>query len=145
MDAQRLVAATAMADAIVEATQFGLRLYPENRICVEDERVSAVVRFVLEDGNEAYPVELAVGHTHVLVGPRAVPVAPGTTQAHVEDLARACAPDLATCDYCGEAAPVAGLLPVPAGASVPVLLLCQPCSAFLADTFPSAHFVTLES
>lgn len=146
MDAQYLVGATAMADAIVAATRFGSDLYPQNAVCVEDERVSEVVRFVLDDGNEAYPLELAVGHTHLLIGPQARAVPPGLRSTDVDGIARACAPAYAVCDYCsGPVAPVAGLLPVPAGASVPVLCLCESCTTFLADTFPSAHFVGLES
>jgi hypothetical protein len=142
MDAQHLVGATAMADALVAATRFAGTLYPENRQCVEDERVSAQVRCALNDGDEVFPVDLAPGHTHVLVGMRAVPVAPDVQQVAADALARGCAPAVAPCVYCsGPLAPVAGLLPVPAGACVVVLCLCQPCKAFLADTFPLAHFV----
>lgn len=143
MDAQHLSGATAMADALVAATQFAGPLYPTNRVCVEDERVSAQVRYVLNDGDEVFPLDLAPAHTHLLVGARAVPLAPDVHQAAADAVAAGCAPALAVCDYCsGPVAPVAGLLPVPAGACVVVLCLCQPCKAFLADTFPSAHFVS---
>ncbi len=133
----------ALADALVEATRFGRRLYAANAVCVEDERISTQVQFALADGNEAYPVDLALGHTHLLVGVRAVPVAPGTPQAAADALARGAAPAWAACDYCAQGVtPVAGLLPVPAGASVVVLLLCGTCRTFLADAFgPSAHFI----
>jgi hypothetical protein len=145
MDGQPLLVAGAMADAMTAATQFGETLYPDNVVCVEDERVSDLFRFLLDDGDEPFPVQLAVGHTHMLISGRAVPVAPGTTQAATDAAVRACAPAYAVCDYCsGAVAPVAGLLPVPAGAQVAVLCLCEPCRAFLADTFPSAHFVSLE-
>ncbi len=101
--------------------------------------------YILDDDGEAYPRQLAVGHTHLLIGLRAVPVAPGTPTADADALARAAAPRWAACDYCsGAVAPVAGLLPVPAGAQVAVLCLCDLCHAFLADTFPSAHFISLE-
>lgn len=136
----------ALADALVEATRFGGRLYAANAVCIEDERISEQVRFALADGNEAFPVDLSFGHTHLLVGVRAVPVAPGTAQAAADALARGAAPAWAVCDYCTQGVtPVVRLLPVPAGASVVVLLLCGTCHAFLADVFgPSAHFIKPE-
>ena len=138
-------AVSALADALVEATRFGERLYECNAVCVEDERISTQVLFAVNDGNEAYPVDLALGHTYLLVGVRAVPVAPGTPRAAADALARGAAQPWAVCDYCtGHVAPVGGLLPVPAGASVVVLVLCGVCRAFLADAIPSAHFIDLE-
>lgn len=137
--------AAALADALVEATRFGGRLYDGNAFCVEDARISEQVRFVLDDGNEAYPVDLALGHTYLLVGVRAIPVAPGTARATADALARGAAPAWTVCDYCtGAVAPVAGLLPVGAGASVAVLLLCGTCRDFLTDAMPSAHFIATE-
>lgn len=143
MDAAHLAGATAMADALVAATQFAGSLYPKNRCCTDDERVSEQVRYMLNDGDEAFPVDLAPGHTHVLVGARAVPLAPGVGHSAADAVVRGCAPTVAPCDYCsGPVAPVAGLLPVPAGACVVVLCLCQPCNDFLTDHFRSAHFIS---
>lgn len=134
-----------MTDAMVAATQFGGTLYPQNVVCNDDERVSERVRWLLSDGDEQFPVELAVGHTHLLVGARVLPLAPGTPTATVDAAVRGAAPTHAVCDYCaGDLAPVAGLLPVPAGACVAALLLCGTCRDFLTDAFPSVHFVPVE-
>jgi hypothetical protein len=133
-----------MADAILAATQFGHVQYPENVVCNDAEQVSRAVLLALQDGDERFPVDLVTAHTYVLApsAGRAVPVAPDVPRSAVDALAWACAPDVAVCDTCPRGlAPVAGLLPVGAGAVVVVLALCRDCTSFITDVFSSAHLI----
>jgi len=140
-------ASVALADAIVEADRWSHRLYPDNGWCAsEDFRLERLLFHALGDGAEPYTDELdGFGWTQIAVfaAGRVVQVAPGSTQADADAAVRAVAPTLAVCDYRGgDVAPVAGLLPLPAGALVVVASLCVVCFTEVRATFPNAHFIT---
>lgn len=139
-------AVTAMADATHAATQFSGRLYPKNWVCTSlSEAVSEAVRRALDDANEQWGLDFDFAQPFVLVPSVGFgkEVWPDSRRAFVDALARLRVPRLAACDTCSRGvAPVAGLLPVPAGAAVVVLALCSACFTFLAcDAFPSAYFL----
>lgn len=124
----------AMADALVEASGWSDHLYPDNGWLNEDEQVSDLVRLALGDGDEPFRAEMPFGGTHLVVYAtgRVVPLAPDAPQATADAALRAAAPTVGVCDYAGEALNGrAVLLPVPAGATVVALALCEACAVFL--------------
>ncbi|MDQ1629443.1 MAG: hypothetical protein QOI54_3187 [Actinomycetota bacterium] len=145
MDAALEPAILAMTDAMVAASGWSERLYPDNGWLAEDEQLSMVVLTALGDGAEPFPAERLVGGTHVVVYAtgRVLALAPDVSQATADAALRAAAPTQGVCDYCPE--PLLGsavLLPYPAGATVVAVSLCAACVAFLRSTFPTAHYVT---
>ena len=147
MDADLEPGILAMVDAVLAATDWSFRLYPENGWCVEDARIDALVLEALADGEEKDRIESVPGQTLLLVhsNGRVLAVAPDATRATLEASAKAAAPRVAACDYCaGPPAAVVGLLPVPAGATLTVFSLCADCLVFLRNTFPDAAFIALE-
>jgi hypothetical protein len=145
MDAALEPAVLAMADAMVEATSWADRLYPGNGWLNEDEQLCEFVRVALGDGEEPYPAERLLGATNLVVHAigRVLPLAPDATQAMADAALRAAAPTVRACDYCQ--APLVALsllLPVPAGATVIAVALCDTCAVFLRSAFPTAHYVT---
>lgn len=131
----------AMADAIEAAARFS-DLYGQNAFVMEYPTVSGKVRRALHGGDEAYSEDRQLAHNYALVGLRTVPVRPGTPRADVDALLAAAVPAVGTCDQCPwPSTPLVGLLPVPAGAVVVALLLCEECWQSKTTAMPTAHFI----
>lgn len=135
-------ATLALSDAILAATGFGSSLYGGNSFVIDFPTFMGKVRLALEGGGERYPVDRELTHNYGLVGLRTVPLQPGTPRRAVDALLAAAVPAVAACDLCPwpSTAP-AGLLPVPAGAVVVGLILCEECWTPTRRKMPRAHFI----
>lgn len=134
----------AMSDAILAATRFGHSLYGQNAFVMEYPTVNGKVRRALDDGSEPYSDDRALAHNYALVGLRTVPVQPGTPRPAVDALLAAAVPGAGTCDVCPwPSTPLVGLLPVPAGAVVVALVLCEECWLVMTKQMPRAHFIRI--
>ncbi len=132
----------AMSDAILAATRFGDSLYGGNAFVMEYPTVSGKVRRALDGDSESYPVDRSLAHTYALVGLRTLPVQPDLPRAAVDAQLAAAMPAAGTCDVCPwPSTPLVGLLPIPAGAVVVALVLCEDCWHVMTRQMPRAHFI----